>query len=284
MGNAADNSIFSSIGNDTLIGGDGNDTLDGGSGNDSLTGGIGNDWMIAGTGADTMIGGAGSDNYDIDNIGDIVFENASEGSDTAWVYALTSYTLAPNMESIRFFGLVGTLTGNASNNIISNVDAGFTGTMNGGDGNDTLNGSYSLYGLQLNGDAGDDSIIGGRGIDIFNGGQGADFLVGDLGADTFIFNSISESVVGVNHDVIFDFNSAQSDKIDLSTIDANINLANDQAFNFIGNDLAFSNAAGQLRFVSSTNSVFGDINGDSVADFEIALTGVISLTTSDFIL
>jgi Ca2+-binding RTX toxin-like protein len=283
-GNASDNSLISGIGNDTLIGGDGNDTLDGGAGNDSLTGGIGNDWMIAGTGADTMIGGAGSDNYDVDNIGDTIFENASEGGDTAWVTVLTSYTLALNVESMRFFGLVGTLTGNASDNFISNVDAGFTGTMNGGDGNDTLNGSYGLYGKQLNGDAGDDYIIGGIGADSLYGGQGNDFLVGDLGADIFDFNFITESVIGVNHDVIFDFNSTQLDKIDLSAIDADTTIAGNQGFTFMGVNAAFGNAAGQLRFVSASNSLFGDVNGDSVADFEIALNGVTALTSSDFIL
>ena len=74
------------------------------------------------------------------------------------------------------------------------------------------------------------------------------------------------------------------DKVDLSSIDANTSLASDQAFNFIGNNVAFSNVASQLRFVSASNSLFGAVNGDSVADFEIALTGVTSLVASDFIL
>ena len=38
------------------------------------------------------------------------------------------------------------------------------------------------------------------------------------------------------------------------------------------------------RFVSATNSVFGDVDGDSAADFQIILTGVASLVVTDFIM
>ena len=75
-----------------------------------------------------------------------------------------------------------------------------------------------------------------------------------------------------------DFSHAQGDKIDLSALDANTTLANDQAFSYIGN-AAFS-AAGQLRLVGGVLS--GDTNGDAVADFEIALTGVSVLGVGDF--
>ncbi len=63
-GNALDNWLVSSDGNDTLTGGLGNDTLEGFLGADSLTGGKGHDYYI------------------IDNAGDIVSENAGEGTDT----------------------------------------------------------------------------------------------------------------------------------------------------------------------------------------------------------
>lgn len=63
------------------------------------------------------------------------------------------------------------------------------------------------------------------------------------------------------------------------------------AFTFIGNDVAFSNVAGQLRFDTASGPVAynggvlsGDVNGDAVADFEIALVGITSLTTNDFFL
>jgi Ca2+-binding RTX toxin-like protein len=106
-------------------------------------------------------------------------------------------------------------------------------------------------------------------------------LSGGAGADTFDFNSATESAVGVTRDTITDFVAA-FDKIDLSGIDADTTVANDQAFSFVAS--AFTNVAGQLRFDSGSSSVFGDVNGDGVADFEIALTGVTSLAAGDFIL
>lgn len=115
------------------------------------------------------------------------------------------------------------------------------------------------------------------------GGDGKDYLTGGIGADIFDFNLTNESAVGANCDVITDFNHAELDKIDLSIIDANVNLVNDQAFSFIGNNVAFS-AAGQLRYDAALYSVFGDVNGDAVADFQIELTGVASLSASDFVL
>jgi hypothetical protein len=59
------------------------------------------------------------------------------------------------------------------------------------------------------------------------------------------------------------------DIIDLSDIDANQNVAGNQAFTFVG-DAAFSNVAGELR--ATANLVQGDVNGDGIADFQINLT------------
>ncbi|RYE88224.1 MAG: hypothetical protein EOP19_02055, partial [Hyphomicrobiales bacterium] len=69
-------------GNDTLIGGAAADILNGGDGNDTLTGDAAADTLDGGTGADSMAGGTGNDNYVVDNVGDIVAEIASAGTDT----------------------------------------------------------------------------------------------------------------------------------------------------------------------------------------------------------
>ena len=53
----------------------------GNSGNNTITGNSGNNMLEGGGGADTMIGGTGDDAYFVDNTGDAVTENASEGTD-----------------------------------------------------------------------------------------------------------------------------------------------------------------------------------------------------------
>ena len=54
----------------------------GGSGNDTITGNSADNTLSGGAGADTMAGGLGNDTYVVDNVGDVVIENASEGTDT----------------------------------------------------------------------------------------------------------------------------------------------------------------------------------------------------------
>ena len=117
---------------------------------------------------------------------------------------------------------------------------------------------------------------------------GSDTLKGGLGADVFKFNTTTESVVGLLHDAILDFSSFELDKIDLSVIDAQTNVAGNQVFNFIGNniggDVVFTHHSGELIFDTATESVLGDVNGDGIADFEIELLGVNVLSASDFVL
>jgi hypothetical protein len=62
-------------------------------------------------------------------------------------------------------------------------------------------------------------------------------------------------------------------------------LAGDQAFTFIG-DSAFSGVAGELRYGQAAGStyVYGDTDGDGVADVVLALTGTIDLTVADLVL
>lgn len=60
----------------TLNGGDGDDYLLGLAGNDALTGRTGDDVLDGGKGADTMTGGSGSDTYIVDNVHDVVVEQA----------------------------------------------------------------------------------------------------------------------------------------------------------------------------------------------------------------
>jgi subtilisin-like proprotein convertase family protein len=141
----------------------------------------------------------------------------------------------------------------------------------GGDGHDRILGHDE--GAFLWGGRGHDTIIGGAGADVIVGGLGIDMLTGGAGADLFRFASHAESGLWGRRDLILDFNQAEGDRIDLAMIDANLNTDADEAFLFIGS-LGFSGRAGELAFVAGT--LAGDVNGDGLADFEIALLGVSS--------
>ncbi|MFD2450838.1 type I secretion C-terminal target domain-containing protein [Ideonella paludis] len=138
----------------------------------------------------------------------------------------------------------------------------------------------------LHGLDGKDTLLGGAGADVLHGGAGVDSLTGGLGADTFLFDLFSDlGNTRTTTDTIADFSQAQGDRIDLSALDANSLLAGDQAFNYLGAG-AFTRHAGELRSVATATgtTIYGDLNGDGVADFLIKVNGNISLVATDFVL
>jgi Ca2+-binding RTX toxin-like protein len=237
-----------------LRGGAGNDVLatgiDGVVG-DTLSGEDGNDQLNGGAGDDVLRGGAGADVLD-----------GSAGLDTASYYN----------------GATGVLVSLVS------------GTGSGGEAQgDTLTSIENLSGSQgsdsLYGNAGANVLQGWNGNDTLVGRAGKDTLTGGAGADRFTFTALADSVVGANADRITDFSHAQGDRIDLAGIDAKFTVAGDQAFSFIGS-AAFTGVAGQLHYWhdSGQTIVSGDVNGNGTADFNIVLTGTISLVAGDFVL
>ena len=155
----------------------------------------------------------------------------------------------------------------------------------GGGGNDDCSGDGGTD--DLNGGEGSDELRGGGGADTLTGGIGQDRLAGGLGADAFVFSSKLESTAGVTRDVIVDFSSSQGDRLNLVAIDANEKLRGNQMFTWLGSR-GFSGQAGQLRAVTDSTAggivVQGDINGDRVADFEISLAGIGTLSSSQILL
>ena len=129
----------------------------------SLFGNSGNNTLDGGAGADSMYGGLGNDAYVVDNIGDVVVENAGEGSDT--VYASANYRLSANVETLVLQGSAG-LQG--SGNALANA-------LYGNSGNNTLDG-----------DTGADSMYGGAGDDSYVVENGGDLVVENAneGSDT----------------------------------------------------------------------------------------------------
>ena len=217
----------------------------------TIYGNSGSNVIDGGAGADILVGGTGNDVYIIDNVGDQVVENASEGSDT--LYTSVNYTLGANVEVMVVQGsadlqvngnaIANTIYGNSGNNIIdggagADILIGGAGNdiyivdhvndvviENAGEGSDTLYTSVNytlganvevmviqgIADLQVNGNAIANTIYGNSGNNVINGGGGADILVGGGGNDRFVF-----SAGQANGDTITDFvgNNGLADTLD----------------------------------------------------------------------
>ncbi|GLK55066.1 Ca2+-binding RTX toxin-like protein [Methylopila capsulata] len=138
---------------------------------DVLIGGEGADTLNGGGGADSLVGGEGADAFYVDNIGDVVTENADEGTDT--IHSSIAWRLGANVENLT---LTGSDRINGVGNALDNVLTGNDGAnyLKGGNGDDTLN--------------------GGGGNDRLNGGLGADSLAGGTGDDAYYVDDLGDSV------------------------------------------------------------------------------------------
>ena len=156
-----------------IVGNASDNALDGGANNDTLMGGGGNDTLFGGTGVDGMIGGTGNDTYFVDNVGDVVVENASEGIDT--VYTASNYVLGANVEQLFLQEGGGSTTGvgNDGQNLL--VGNSFDNALDGGANNDTL--------------------MGGGGNDTLDGGTGVDGMIGGTGNDTYFLDNVGDVIV-----------------------------------------------------------------------------------------
>jgi Ca2+-binding RTX toxin-like protein len=238
--------------------------------NNTLVGNSLNNLLNGAAGSDYMRGGGGNDIYIVAAGGDITDEDPGQGTDTVRSYI--NWTLSADVERLELQGS-GNLNG--TGNTLANTLVGNSGVniMNGGDGND-----YIITG------AGNDTLNGGNHNDTLVGGAGVDAMNGGAGNDTFLYQLLSDTGVGpANRDTINGFVHGQ-DRINLAALDANTGVGGNQAFSFIG-AAGFSGVAGQLRYSAFGNTclVDGDVNGDSVADFQIAVAGTNFMTGTDFV-
>lgn len=153
----------------------------------------------------------------------------------------------------------------------------------GSAGDDTYAGTD--FGDLVEGNKGNDKLRGGLGDDDIHGGRGIDKLYGEAGADTFFFATGDSAAKQKNADTIFDFERSDGDLFDLTAIDGNEKLADDQALDFIGKH-AFTGDAGELRFekIKGETYIYGDTDGNRKADFTIHLDDAIGLKAADFLL
>jgi Ca2+-binding RTX toxin-like protein len=268
---------------DTLIGNAGNNRLEGGAGIDQIFGGAGQDVIVGGADDDYLSGGSGIDTVSYFNSAAGVVVDLRGGS--AGAGDAEGDYLLPDFENFQGSAFRDMVQGNNSNNYLTmnggdDYASGGTGDDNlfGGEGHDFLMGDANDD--QLYGDGGHDTLLGGSGKDRLGGGDGNDKLTGGTNADTFVFDNTTLGDV----DTIVDFRRSEGDKIRMSGVDANANLAGHQDFVFIGTG-AFTGQAGQLHYSSNglETLLTGDINGDAVADFTIKLTDAPGLISSDFI-
>lgn len=253
LGNDQDNSIHG--------GAESADLIEGGAGNDNLSGGVGNgnDTIRAGSGDDVVYGWGGNDGL-----------YGGTGKDT--IHA--------------GFG-IDYLEGNEGDDYLSGEEG--NDEIDGGSGQDLIFGGADDDWLK--GGDGNDKIEGGAGNDLLIGNEGRDTLTGGPGADKFMFRTLSDSTGSTANnpiaafDTITDFVKGQ-DKIDLSWIDANANVAGDQAFSFVGFGSSQLLQPGMIHafHMGNATKIVADVNGDYKPDFELMLAGTVYLSADDFVM
>ena len=321
-GNGLANIILGAGGNDTLIGGDGDDLLRGNAGVDAMRGDAGHDTYYVDRSDDTVTELA---NEGTDTVHTTLSFTLSRHVENLFADSDAGLTLRGNSLANAITGGYGddtitggsgddTLTGSGGNDILKG--GGGADAMDGGDGDDryyvddagdtvtessgfdtvftTVDHSLGagverLYarsdaGLVLTGNDADNTIVGRGGDDTITGGAGRDVITGGAGGDTFVFQTLSDSVAGGARDLIRDFLTG-TDTMDLTAIDADAGLADDQAFAFIGAG-AFTGTAGELqaKAFGANTLVSGDVDGDGKGDFQILLSGSVALQATDFLL
>jgi Ca2+-binding RTX toxin-like protein len=197
-------------------------------------------------GADTMIGGGGGDTFYVDDVGDVIQDDAEAGVDH--VFAAVSYSLAGYRKKLENLTLTGDGDIDGTGNDLRNVLVGNAGdnVLNGGVGDDTMQGGAGddTYYVSDGADkvievagAGNDTIIstwtlslgnirsvenltlagkaalngtGAAGANILRGNAGANILDGREGADTISGGGGSDTLIGGTGQDVFLFDTAPS--------------------------------------------------------------------------
>lgn len=251
----------------TIAGGDGNDSFRISTLSQSVivSGGAGADWLSATGWSDLVFrGGLGNDTIYADQVdaGTIPGKvNIDGGQGDDQISVMTAAPCAVDVSG-----------GSGDDTISVSLAAGSIGIVSGGTGNDTITitgSGYSVgpFSITVDGGAGDDTISGGSG----------DTFIGGAGHDTFVIVGSSAAAPVVIDDFL-----RNADVVDLQQIDAD---GSGGAFTFVGT-AAFSHTAGELRFeqLGGHTFVYGDTNGDGVADLVIDFVGSINFHASDFVL
>ncbi len=257
-GGLGSDTVLGGTGNDTIYGSDGWDLIGGGAGNDFLAGGEdgdtiygadGNDTIYTGLGSDRVYGGNGNDRIHSAGPGDNLYGGA--GDDTIWGGASADFIVGDDGNDVL-------LGGGGSDIISTGAGNDFVG---GGDGNDWIVAQ-----------TGRTRVYGGTGNDRIHAGTGSDTITGGPGADSFVFTAATLGL-GANRDTITDFTSGE-DVINLSGAGGRFN----------GTTGLVGGGERSTYFFEAGSLLIGDLNGDGLADWALALTGVSSIAAGDLLL
>jgi Ca2+-binding RTX toxin-like protein len=306
---------------DVLVGNAAHNRMAGGAGSDWLVGQDGDDWFVQGihAGVDRLFGDAGVDTIDYAGASAAVTVQLSGYSTSGGVTLATfagienaigtsfNDALIGNAADNRITGGAGAdwLVGGAGNDVfVQSNDTASIDRLFGDAGVDTIDYSGASAGVtvQLSGYAAsggatlatftgienaigtnsNDALIGSASDNRLTGGAGADWLVGGEGADTFVYRSASDAA----GDSIRDFSQAQSDRIDLSAIDADPLTGADDPFAFATERHAGVVGEAVAINVGASSLVRLYLDADDVADMIIQVVheqGVV-LSAGDFVL
>lgn len=221
-------------------------TIRGKRGNDTLVGTKRDDFIDGREGNDTLYGREGNDHL----FGQV-------GNDT-------------------MYGELGDdfLRGDAGDDYLDGGDGNDTAT--GGDGNDTVlggTGNDIVTGLM-----GDDVLVGGDGDDELFGWFGSDTFTGGTGADKIQFDMLSDSDATNGIDLITDFEDGIDELWTGPATDANVGMAGQQEWDFVGTTAGAppANGNGQATIGHADGLTVLNLynnDGDAVADFTLVFAG-----------
>src|SRR4029450_10659315 len=172
----------------------------------------------------------------VDSLGDVVNENAGEGTDQ--VNSSASFVLGADVENLTLTGTSG-ISGNGNdlgNKIIGNAGDNF---LSGNNGND-----------KLTGNEGNDQFFGGGGADSMNGGTGNDIYEVDESGDKVSETSASGGTDRVDSSITYTLGSNLE----------NLTLANGRTIDGTGNSLNNSITGGD-----GDNVLSGLVGNDTLA-------------------
>jgi Ca2+-binding RTX toxin-like protein len=249
-------------------------------------------------GDDTLLGGDGSDVYIVDSVGDVVTENANEGTDT--VESSISYTLGSNLENLVLTGqddlsgtgntLANQITGTTGNNTLDGGEG--ADTLTGGDGDDTYGVDNALDSLVEADNEGTDTVLSGvswtlgsnfenltlsgsaalsatgnslgnvitgnSGNNTLDGSTGADTLLGGTGDDTYMVDS-TQDIISEDDDAGTD-SVYSSVSLTLGSALENLVLSGSASLNATGNELNNT-----LTGNTAANTLDGSYGADTMA-------------------